>query len=93
MKIGDVIAPDKKSNHVRIIKIEQDGFSFIFTLESILDKSKVIKLDGYILKTEHFRVMDKEEIIEFIDKMEEHYSINEYIQTWDREQVIWEIKG
>lgn len=93
MKIGDVIAPDKKSNFVRIIEIKQDVFSFIFTLESILDKRKVIELDGYILKTEHFTVMNKEEIIEFLDRMEEHYSLNEYTKTWNREQVILEIKG
>lgn len=91
MKIGDVIALDKESRFRRIIKIEQDVFSFIFTLENILNKSEVIKLDGYILKTEHFKIMNKEEIIEFLDKMEEYYNINEYVKTWNREQVILDI--
>ena len=92
MKIGDVIALDKESRFRRIIEIKQDVFSSIFTLENILDKSEIIKLDGYILKTEHFKVMNREEIIEFIDNTEEYYSMNEYIKTWDREQVVLEIK-
>ena len=91
MKIGDVIALDKESRFRRIIKIEQDVFSFIFTLENILNKSEVIKLDGYILKTEHFKIMNKEEIIEFLDKMEEYYNMNEYVKTWNRKQVILDI--
>lgn len=93
MKIGDVIAINKESNHRQIIDIERGILVNTFVLQNILRPSEIIRLDGDIIRDEWFREKSREEVELFIDTTENWFPQCGYEITWDKEEVLNRLYG
>lgn len=88
MKIGDVISLREDSTFRQIIDIKRGNLLNIFVLQNILISSEIIEIDGYHIRSECFRIMNKQKIITHLKWVENFYLVNGWKITWNNKKVL-----